>query len=163
MKYLLIPIIFVLGYSQNLYCQNSEDTIRVKSTFWGVKHYQSDKKLSSIQVEMLYNDHPESAKLYRKGVTNNIISGVFGAVSGLALARSVLGKNMSESARNTGFGITITSFLVGLLIDANGNSQKKLAAKLYNDSIVKYGGTDKKMQINLVVTDQLGVGLQIGF
>lgn len=162
MKYLIISIVFLLGYSQSLKGQNREDTIRIKSNFFGVKHYQLDKKLPSIQVELLYNDHPESAKLYRKGVTNNKISGVFGAVSGLALARSIFGKNMSENARNTGYGITVTSLLVGLLIDSNGNSQKKLAAKLYNDSIVKYGGTGKKMNINLVVTDQLGVGLQIG-
>jgi hypothetical protein len=156
-------VFFFVFKSFSVFGNDSGDTIIVKSNFLsGLNYYKEGKRLKGYEVTSVLINHPEALRLYEKGKTNNIIAGVFGFASGLALARLITAKDLSDEGKTQGYVITGGLFLSGLLIQNKANGQIRKGANLYNQSLKSKPLSLKEIKLG-ISTGGTGIGLTFGF
>jgi hypothetical protein len=142
----------------------SQDSLYLKDhIFFGLRHYNTQGKVSCFEVEQLYSNIPESLRLYNKSKNNKIISNVVAFTSGFIIGRSIFNNTLSDEAKNTGYVVGGGLFLGALLLESNSKAQLRKAVFIYNKSLSSQTLSHKSIDLKLGLIQDQGLAIVLAF
>lgn len=135
------------------------ESLRMNSGIFAPSIYRNSEKLSNVEVESIYEDHPQALRLFKKGRSTNILGNLLALPSGF-----IFGNQLSKTLffqEEANVRLLLGSGFAGILsviLNKNGVGQILESTKVYNTSI----NTDKEVSLEFKLTPH-GAGLVFSF
>jgi hypothetical protein len=156
---IILSALLLVLHSQSI-AQKTDNSITMKSGFFGWQFYQNDQKLKLPEVAMMMESNPQASTYIKSARTNNtwasIISTIGGFMVGYPIGQSAGGGNANWTMAGIGGGLIVAA--IPISIKANKEAKNAIAA--YNQGLKST--SLRKTEFDFGFTDN-GIGLTVHF
>ncbi|MDB5207372.1 MAG: hypothetical protein JWR72_2447 [Flavisolibacter sp.] len=160
MKRIIILSALFLVFHSTSFAQKTDNSISMKSGFFGWQFYQNGQKLKVPEVAKMMESNPQAYTYIQSARTNNTWASIIGTIGGFMvgypLGQAAGGGNANWTVAGIGGGLIIAAIPISI----KANKQAKNAIAAYNEGL--RSTSFRKAEFDFGFTGN-GIGLTVHF